>query len=179
MRLFVMTFSCRELTAAALLEEPNMTHLSNENTIPNSTDPHSRFYLKPQCGKCFGLCCAVLYFSALDGFPENKRAGTPCPNLKEDFRCSVHGQLGALGYKGCAAYDCFGAGQLVSQVTFGGHDWRKEPSSTGIMFDAFVKMRQLNEMCWYLYDALAFVPRLPIHKELIEALRQTENLTLL
>ncbi len=30
------------------------------------------------------------------------------------------------GYKGCTVFECFGAGQKISQVTFNGIDWRKD-----------------------------------------------------
>ena len=31
-------------------------------------------------------------------------------------------------------FDCFGAGQQVVQVTFGGADWRTAPELAGVMF---------------------------------------------
>ena len=73
--------------------------------------------LRVDCKKCFGLCCIALYFSASEGFPTNKDAGKPCINLQSDFTCSVHQNLRKKGLKGCTAYDCFGAGQKVYQVT--------------------------------------------------------------
>nr|WP_319487313.1 pentapeptide repeat-containing protein [uncultured Caproiciproducens sp.] len=133
-------------------------------------------HLKPHCEQCFGLCCVALYFSTQDGFPADKSAGTPCSNLDTDFRCMVHGKLEELGLKGCAAYECFGAGQQVSQVTFAGRDWRMEPSSADLMFEAFLIMRQLHEMCWYLNEALSFKLDLPVREEIREALHATERI---
>jgi uncharacterized protein YjbI with pentapeptide repeats len=77
--------------------------------------------LRVDSEKCFGLCCVALYFSASEGFPTNKEAGKPCVNLKPDFTCSVHKSLIDNGLKGCTAYDCFGAGQKVAQVTLKGN----------------------------------------------------------
>jgi len=57
--------------------------------------------------------------------------------------------------RGCAVYDCFGAGQQVSQVTFAGADWRTMPHLAGQVFEAFAVMRQLHELLWYLTAALA------------------------
>ncbi len=134
-------------------------------------------HLKPQCENCFGLCCVALYFSKADGFPTDKSAGTPCPNLTADFRCAVHEKLESSGLNGCAAYECFGAGQQVSQVTFAGMDWRSKPSAAGLMFDVFLIMQQLHEMCWYLNEALAFKLELPVQREIRRALRETEQIT--
>jgi len=61
-------------------------------------------------------------FSASADFAIDKDAGQPCPNLRPDFRCSIHDRLRQQGLPGCAVYDCFGAGQQVAQVTFGGRD---------------------------------------------------------
>ena len=136
-------------------------------------------HLKPECEKCFGLCCVALYFSEQDGFPIDKSAGQPCPKLGVDFRCTIHEKLGSLGLKGCIAYECFGAGQHVSQVTFAGQDWRLAPSSCGLMFEVFLIIRQLHEMCWYLAEALSFKPSVPICEEIREVLHITEHITLL
>ncbi|SDM55027.1 pentapeptide repeat-containing protein [Acetanaerobacterium elongatum] len=131
-------------------------------------------HLKPDCSACFGLCCVALYFSKQDGFPADKSAGTPCEQLNRQFRCAVHERLGALGLKGCRAYECFGAGQQVSQVTFHGVSWRQQPEKAEVMFKAFLIMRQLYESCWYLNEALSFHAAAPVLKELQEALSQSE-----
>lgn len=109
--------------------------------------------LKVDCKKCFGFCCVALYFSASEGFPMDKDAGKPCINLQSDFKCAVHKDLRNKGLKGCTAYDCFGAGQKVAQVTYGGQDWRSNPETAKQMFDVFLVMRQLHEMLWYLTEA--------------------------
>lgn len=133
--------------------------------------------LRADCENCFGLCCVALYFSASEGFPIDKDAGHPCPNLQPDFHCSVHNNLRNQGLKGCIAFDCFGAGQKVAQVSFGGHDWRRAPESAKQMFEVFLIMRQLHELLWYLIEALTLQQARPIHGVLRSMLNETERLT--
>jgi uncharacterized protein YjbI with pentapeptide repeats len=116
-------------------------------------------------------------FSASADFAINKAAGHACPNLQSDFRCGIHAQLRQEGFPGCTVYDCFGAGQKVSQVSFGGQDWRRAPRTAQQMFDVFPIMRQLHELLWYLTEALTLQPARPIHGQLRQALDETESLT--
>lgn len=155
-----------------------MNDFGNQDTpapIPGSR----RSNLRADCEFCFGLCCTALYFSASEGFPEDKEAGQPCQNLQTDFRCRIHGSLKEKGLKGCLAFDCFGAGQKVSQITFTGTDWQAAPNTAEEMFRAFLIMRQLHEMLWYLTQALTLPPAQSIRQELLNALDETERLTLL
>ncbi|MDX3454643.1 pentapeptide repeat-containing protein [Streptomyces sp. ME02-8801-2C] len=133
--------------------------------------------LQSDCGSCFGLCCVALPFAASADFAINKDAGQPCTNLQADFRCGIHTQLRRQGFSGCIVFDCFGAGQKVSQVTFGGQDWRQTPHTARQMFDVFPVMRQLHELLWYLAEALTLSAARPIHGELRRALEKTEHLT--
>ncbi len=127
-----------------------MNNLLENNLLENK----HYLELKADCTKCFGYCCVALYFSASDGFPTNKDAGTPCINLEQNYTCLVHNNLRQLNLKGCIAYDCFGAGQKAAQVTSGGQNWRDHPESVQGMFDGFLKIRQLHEMQWYLIHSL-------------------------
>jgi len=133
--------------------------------------------LKIDCSKCFGFCCVALYFSKSDGFPFDKKTGTPCSHLKSDFKCKIHQDLRKNGLKGCTAYDCFGAGQKVAQVTYGGNDWRQSPQFSSQMYDVFLMMRQLHEMFWYLSDALNQIATDSIKDELRLMIKETEQLT--
>lgn len=135
--------------------------------------------LKIDCEKCFGLCCVSLYFSKSDGFPHNKDAGNPCTNLKNDFKCSVHNNLYTKGLKGCIGYDCFGAGQKISQITFKGKDWKGDSEHSKKMFESFYIMRQLHEMLWYLNEAFNLQKNATFKKEIKELIDSTNNLTLL
>ena len=132
--------------------------------------------LRADCERCFALCCVVPAFSASADFAISKPAGQPCPNLQPDFRCSIHDRLRPRGFGGCTAYDCFGAGQQVAQVTFGGRDWRQVPEIAAQMFDVFAIVRQLHELLWYLTEALAMPAARPLHGELRAALQETERL---
>jgi hypothetical protein len=116
-------------------------------------------------------------FSASADFAIDKPAGQPCPNLSAGFRCGIHDRLRERGFPGCVAYDCFGAGQQVAQVTYGGRDWRGAPDLAPRMFAVFGVMRQLHELLWYLTEALRLAPERPLSGELRAALDRTGWLT--
>ena len=138
-----------------------------------------RVSLRADCESCFGLCCVVPAFSASADFAITKKAGQACPNLTPDFRCGIHTRLRDEGFQGCTVYDCFGAGQKVSQVTFGGADWRQTPLTAKQMFKVFPIMRDLHELLWYLSEALTLQQTGPLHAELGLALAETERITYL
>lgn len=132
--------------------------------------------LVADCSKCVGLCCVVPAFSASVDFAITKDAGQPCPNLGADFRCGIHAQLRERGFRGCTVYDCFGAGQHLSQRTYGGRDWRREPRLAPEMFRSFEVLRQLHELLWYLSEALELEAAQAMHEELRSAVTRTEQL---
>ncbi|MNO96275.1 Serine/threonine-protein kinase B [compost metagenome] len=136
-------------------------------------------HLRADCENCFGLCCAALPFSASVDFAMDKAAGQPCHNLQSDFRCGVHTDLTTLGFRGCTVYDCFGAGQKLSQVTYTGEDWRKNPKTAKQMFEVFPTMWHLHELLWYLNESLNLEITHTIHVELQAALDETEQFTFL
>ncbi|MHC1722817.1 MAG: pentapeptide repeat-containing protein [Aminipila sp.] len=109
--------------------------------------------LSIDCEDCCGICCTALYYTKMDGFPEDKAAGKPCGNLKNDFKCSIHNNLVEYKLKGCMAYDCFGAGQKVTQEIYGGRNWKKNPEDADQMFQVFLIIYQLHQMLWYLIQA--------------------------
>ncbi|MFG1780064.1 pentapeptide repeat-containing protein [Micromonospora sp. NPDC049048] len=133
--------------------------------------------LRADCARCFGLCCVAPAFSASADFAIDKPAGRPCPNLGADSRCGIHADLRDRGFPGCTVFDCFGAGQRVAQVTFGGRDWRDAPQTAALMFDTFAVMRPLHELLWYLTEALATRPAQPLRDELSVAYDETQRLT--
>ena len=136
-----------------------------------------RLDLRADCANCAGLCCVAPAFAASADFAINKPAGTPCPNLRTDFRCGIHTTLRQKGFPGCTVFDCFGAGQQVTQVTFAGRTWRDDPGSAGPMFAVFAVMRHLHELLWYLTEALALPPARALHGDLRRVLDETERLT--
>lgn len=121
-------------------------------------DGGPRLDLRADCSRCAALCCVAPAFAASSDFAIDKPAGRPCPNLGADFRCGIHAHLRERGFPGCAVFDCLGAGQKVTQVTFGGADWRATPEVAPRMFRAFGVMRSLHEVLWYLTEALALAP---------------------
>nr|WP_308440149.1 pentapeptide repeat-containing protein [Asanoa siamensis] len=106
--------------------------------------------LTADCSRCVGLCCVVPAFAKSVDFAIDKPARQPCPNLGGDFRCGIHAKLRTSGFRGCTVYDCFGAGQHLTQGTFGGADWHERPE----LLAAFPVMRELHELLWYLTAAL-------------------------
>jgi uncharacterized protein YjbI with pentapeptide repeats len=109
--------------------------------------------LVADCGNCFALCCVALPFAASADFAFDKPAATPCRNLSPDLRCTIHAELRPRGFAGCAAYDCQGAGQKISQVTLGGRDWRADPQAARQLQLVYPVVRQLHEMLRYLTEA--------------------------
>jgi len=131
--------------------------------------------LTADCANCFALCCVALAFTRSADFAFDKAAADPCRNLLDDFRCGIHPQLRDVGMKGCTVFDCVGAGQKVSQHTYGGTSWRERPETRGEMFAVFPVMRELHELLWYLTEAVDLVAS----TEARELLDETEAMTLL
>lgn len=121
--------------------------------------------LRADCSQCFALCCVALPFAKSADFAIDKPGGTPCPEL-DGFACSIHDRLPAAGFPGCAAYDCFGAGQRIAQETFQARDWRTHPELAEPMFAAFETMRHLHELLWYVESALGWPQAGSVHAEL-------------
>ncbi|MET4566163.1 pentapeptide repeat-containing protein [Bacillus subtilis] len=133
--------------------------------------------LSADCQRCFGLCCVALPYAKSADFAFDKDGGTPCRNLQSNYQCSIHKDLREKGFRGCSAYECFGAGQKVSQITYEGKDWRSSPETANQMFDVFPIMQQLHEMLWYLHEALSIDIAKPIHPELRTSFEKIEKLT--
>ncbi|MFD8385317.1 pentapeptide repeat-containing protein [Streptomyces sp. NPDC059679] len=154
--------------------------MSRKRETPSAGTPAAdpdRRSLRADCANCFGLCCVALPFAASADFAVDKAAGRPCTNLQQDFRCGIHAQLRERGFSGCTVFDCFGAGQKVSQTTFGGRDWRQAPETAPRMFEVFPVMRALHELLWYVTEALALPPARPVHADLRRALADLDGLT--
>lgn len=141
------------------------------------TPVNRRDDLRADCSRCVGLCCVALAFTRSADFAFTKDAGEPCVNLAEDFRCVIHPELRERGFKGCTVFDCFGAGQKVTQHTFGGTSWRDDPEVRTRMFAVFPLVRQLQELLVYLDDAASRPEAAPVRAELEEAYADIETLT--
>ena len=132
--------------------------------------------LRADCARCAGLCCVAPAFAKSSDFAITKPAGRPCPHLAGDFRCGIHEHLEERGFPGCRVFDCFGAGQRITQETFGGRDWRSEPAIAGAMFAALPIMRQLHELLWYVAEALKLPEAATLHEQLRAAFAETDAL---
>jgi uncharacterized protein YjbI with pentapeptide repeats len=135
--------------------------------------PDARSELRADCARCAGLCCVAPAFAASADFALDKPAGVTCPNLRGDFRCGIHAQLRDRGFAGCEVFDCFGAGQQLTQVTFGGRSWREAPELAAAQFAVLPVMRQLHEMLWHLTEAAS----LSALEGICEAADRVERLT--
>ena len=105
-------------------------------------------HLKADCAACVGLCCVVPPFDAAQGFGFDKPAETPCQHLCADHRCGIHDALMPRGFEGCVAFDCLGAGQRLTAsaaARFGDADWRARPQVARWLFDAYPRVRQVQE----------------------------------
>jgi hypothetical protein len=132
--------------------------------------------LRADCARCTGLCCVAPALVKSADFAITKPAGEPCANLRPDFRCRIHNRLRTSGFPGCTVFDCFGAGQKVSQHTFAGVDWRT-PGVAGPMFDAFAVMRHLHELLWYIAEASTLVPAASLRPALLAEFESVSALT--
>lgn len=108
-------------------------------------------------------------------FAIDKPPDRPCPNLLDDFRCGIHDRLRDKGFPGCIAYDCFGAGQRVTQSTFGGRTWRDHPGEASTIFPAFMTMAGIHEVLWHLDRALTLCDG-PLRAEVESAVDRTDAL---
>jgi hypothetical protein len=137
----------------------------------------TRTHLRADCANCAALCCVGPAFAASADFAIDKPAGLPCPNLRADDLCGIHDRLRDRGFPGCQTFDCFGAGQHVTQGTFAGRSWRQSPELAAAMFGVLPVMRQLHETLWYLAEAATLPAAVPLADEIDAARNRTEALS--
>ena len=114
--------------------------------------PLPRLQLTADCSRCHALCCVLLPFRREGGFGADKPGGVACHHLLADDRCEIHPDLTDLGWPSCVAFDCFGAGQHVTQVTYAGASWRDLSSEgeLGEMAAVLSVLRRVHEMLLHL-----------------------------
>lgn len=130
--------------------------------------------LSADCDRCAALCCFALAFDRSPSFALDKDAGVPCPHLDED-RCAIHAERAARGFGGCIHYDCHGAGQRVTQQTFGGAHWRDGEETARDMLAAFFVVRGLHELLLLVTAALQLPAAAPLRAELEERRRALDD----
>lgn len=116
---------------------------------------------RADCSRCAALCCLSLAFDRGEQFGFDKPAGEPCALLAPGHACSIHAERAARGFAGCVTYDCYGAGQRVTEEVFGGRSWQAEPLLARAMGDAFWRMRRVHELAL----GLDLTRRLPLDRE--------------
>lgn len=132
--------------------------------------------LNIDCEKCSGLCCVGLYCSKIDGFPEDKEANIPCKHLQSNFKCDIHSQLFKKNLKGCLTYECFGAGQKVTQMYGASGDWSTNSSQRKEIYEVFLRITQLHQMRWYLIQAFNMNKSLELNKEIALLIQENEEI---
>lgn len=133
--------------------------------------------LKIDCKNCSGLCCVALYCSKSDGFPENKEAGIACKHLQSDFQCDMHKTLFQKNMKGCLAYECFGAGQKVTQMYGLDCTWQANSGQSKNIYQTFLLVFQLHQMLWYLIQASTIANSLELKQEISFLIQEAKCLT--
>jgi len=133
--------------------------------------------LRIDCDKCSGICCVALYCMKTDGFPENKEAGVPCKHLMRNFHCDMYSDLADKNMKGCLVYDCFGAGQKVTQSCYPDEDWQKNSEKTNEIFQVFLIVFQLHQMAWYLLEALTLAADEHLESDIDTLITQNKQMT--
>lgn len=145
--------------------------------IDNSERTQSHY--AANCEACFGICCVALPYAKSADFAFNKDGGQPCRHLQGDYRCGIHTQLRNKGFKGCTVYECYGAGQKVSQQLYNGKDWRhSDHAHAQEMFQVFPVVQQLHEMLYYLHESLMLQEAKSLHANIKQMMEETEQLTL-
>ena len=112
---------------------------------------------RADCSRCCGLCCVAPNLLAAQGFPIDKPAEKPCVYLNDAHRCSIYATRQLHGYAACEAFDCFGAGQWITQNLFGGAVWTDSPDLAHRMSAAYFHWAPRFEAAALLEAALPHV----------------------
>jgi hypothetical protein len=127
--------------------------------------------IRSDCSRCAALCCIAFPSDEMPGFSASKQAGEPCPKLDQGGRCTIYDRREQEGFGGCIRFECFGAGQHVTQTLFGGRDWRDDPRLLDPMVEAFLSSRRVFELL-YLVNHAKERELDPGQTETIEALKE-------
>ncbi len=101
--------------------------------------------LQSDCENCLGLCCVAPPFAKSTEFAYAKAEGEPCRHLGEDHRCTIHDDLADLGFTGCIKFECYGAGQKVTNHQFKGLSWRDDHLTAKRLFHVFFIIKALHQ----------------------------------
>ena len=112
---------------------------------------------RADCSRCCGLCCVAPDQLAVQGFPFDKPANTPCHHVDACNRCSIHARREEYGYQACEGHDCFGVGQWITQELFAGASWTESPEMADRMFAAYRHWAPRFEAAALLEAAMPYV----------------------
>lgn len=115
-------------------------------------------HLKADCSRCAGLCCVAQAFYSVQGFAFDKPAHTPCRYLTRNNRCDIHAQREARGFPACVTFDCYGAGQRVTQELLNGMNWRTSKQVAAQVFAAYTRYLVLHRLMATLAIAETVLP---------------------
>ena len=132
------------------------------------------YRLVSDCSRCSGLCCIALYCFKSDGFPQNKPIGKPCINLMGDYKCRIHNDLESMGMKGCIGYDCFGAGQYLTEEVYRGVTWQTQPERVKEICDLYIFMYRMFQLRFFLYESKKLVSSETLLPEINQLLQEND-----
>lgn len=112
---------------------------------------------RADCSQCCGLCCVVPAQLKVQGFGSDKPAETPCEYLTKECRCAIHQEREKLGYPACKGFDCYGAGQWITQGLFAGAHWSDSPGLARQMFAAYRHWLPRFQAAAHIEAALPYV----------------------
>lgn len=139
-----------------------------------------RARLRGDCARCQGLCCVSLPFDRCESFAFAKPADVPCRHLAPSFRCAIHPELAVRGQAGCAAYDCYGAGQRITQELFAGVSWQRDAGERAELLAAFRRLTRVHALRWLLHESERLAlsrPRRREREQLLAELEPTHGLS--
>jgi hypothetical protein len=112
----------------------------------NETNHKLPAALRADCSRCAGLCCVAPAFYSIQGFGFDKPTHRACAHLTSQNQCAIHTERAARGFPACETFDCFGAGQRVTQELFHGADWRSSNDLAVRMFCAYTCVAALHRL---------------------------------
>jgi hypothetical protein len=78
--------------------------------------------------------------------------------------------------KGCIGYDCFGAGQHVTQYIYKGEAWQTSQGQSKEIFDAFVMVFQLYQIRYFLEESKIIIPAKELWSDIQNLINKNEAL---
>lgn len=101
---------------------------------------------RSDCSRCAALCCIAYPSEDMPGFSASKEAGERCPKLGAAGDCTIYENREEQGFTGCVRYECFGAGQYVTETLFGGVTYDADDAVLARMAEVFLAMRPVSDL---------------------------------